>query len=145
MQVCVCTYVQYPAYPGSSSARRGHATARCAQCRGVCVCMCVYAISHLSRVIFCKKRPRHSQMCTMQVCMRATVWYPAEHFCTCSIYISTCNMCAEINLVMFSYWQLWFIYWNCCIINFCMVWWSYGLKPFYFVCCMHLYIFCIFL
>ena len=27
------------------------------------------------------------------------------------------------------------------LINSCMVWWSYGLKPFYFVHCMGLYIF----
>ena len=46
---------------------------------------------------------------------QAEVQYPAVHFRVCSICTCIIYVCSDQILVMFGYWQLWFIYWNCCM------------------------------
>ena len=66
-------------------------------CVCVCVCVCVSTHAHT------------------HVCVHVCVQYPAVHFCICSRSTCIIDVYSNQSLVMFGYWQLWFIYWNCCM------------------------------
>ena len=71
---------------------------------GVCVC----AISHCTFLYLQYVYLYHTWVC---VCVQ----YPAVHFCICSMSTCIIHGCSDQSLVMFGYWQLWFIYWDCCM------------------------------
>ena len=84
---------------------------------------------------------------SVNVCVCVWVSVSVCAICCCTflylqfIYLYYIYMCVQIRV-----WYVWLRTTLVCLpkllyVNSCMVWWSYGLKPFYFVHCMCLYIF----
>ena len=102
--------------------------------------------SSLSINIFFQASLKNS---SLQICIQLIPHHTCVCVCVCNIplyifafavYLLVSYMCAQISLVMFGNWQLWFIYWvmyvNSCVIGGRMAW-----NLFHFVHCMRLYIF----
>ena len=71
--------------------------------------------------------------------------YPAVHFCIFPVYLLVSYMCAQIRVWSCLVTDNFGLFTKIAVCKFLRGWRSYGLKPFYFVHCMYLYIFCSFL